>query len=102
MAAERRAWLADDADATPDVTAALAGTRGPVIAATDYARAVPELPDALPCRATPPIHTVFAGRAADAARPAGHAPRMRYTGSACVDRISLSTMNDLTCRTPGR
>ncbi len=25
-----------------------------------------------------------------------------YNGSACVDRISLSTMNERTCRTPGR
>ncbi|MPV69544.1 alpha-ketoglutarate dehydrogenase [Burkholderia sp. BE17] len=43
MEAERRARLDDDAQSTPYVTAALATTRGPVIAATDYVRAVPEL-----------------------------------------------------------
>ncbi|HDR9510193.1 pyruvate dehydrogenase (acetyl-transferring), homodimeric type [Burkholderia cepacia] len=43
MEAERRARLDDDAYSTPYVTAALATTRGPVIAATDYVRAVPEL-----------------------------------------------------------
>ncbi|MFJ1213542.1 alpha-ketoglutarate dehydrogenase [Burkholderia pyrrocinia] len=43
MEAERRARLDDDAHSTPYVTAALATTRGPVIAATDYVRAVPEL-----------------------------------------------------------
>ncbi|NTY34950.1 alpha-ketoglutarate dehydrogenase [Burkholderia diffusa] len=43
MEAERRTRLDDDAHSTPYVTAALATTRGPVIAATDYVRAVPEL-----------------------------------------------------------
>ncbi|MEN8515189.1 alpha-ketoglutarate dehydrogenase [Burkholderia sp. RS02] len=43
MEAERRARLDDDTHSTPYVTAALAATRGPVIAATDYVRAVPEL-----------------------------------------------------------
>ena len=43
MEAERRARLDDDTHSTPYVTAALATTRGPVIAATDYVRAVPEL-----------------------------------------------------------
>ncbi|WP_175746788.1 alpha-ketoglutarate dehydrogenase [Burkholderia pyrrocinia] len=43
MEAERRARLDDDAQSTPYVTAVLATTRGPVIAATDYVRAVPEL-----------------------------------------------------------
>ncbi|WP_175917343.1 alpha-ketoglutarate dehydrogenase [Burkholderia pyrrocinia] len=43
MEAERRTRLDDDAQSTPYVTAALATTRGPVIAATDYVRAVPEL-----------------------------------------------------------
>ncbi|KFL52320.1 pyruvate dehydrogenase [Burkholderia pyrrocinia] len=43
MEAERRARLDDDAHSTPYVTAVLATTRGPVIAATDYVRAVPEL-----------------------------------------------------------
>ncbi|UVE69784.1 alpha-ketoglutarate dehydrogenase [Burkholderia pyrrocinia] len=43
MEAERRARLDDDTQSTPYVTAALATTRGPVIAATDYVRAVPEL-----------------------------------------------------------
>lgn len=43
MEAERRTRLDDDAHSTPFVTAALATTRGPVIAATDYVRAVPEL-----------------------------------------------------------
>ncbi|MBW5804313.1 alpha-ketoglutarate dehydrogenase [Burkholderia sp. COPS] len=44
MEAERRARLDDDhPHATPYVTGALAATRGPVIAATDYVRAVPEL-----------------------------------------------------------
>ncbi|KVF60577.1 alpha-ketoglutarate dehydrogenase [Burkholderia cepacia] len=44
MEAERRARLDDDSPhATPYVTGALAATRGPVIAATDYVRAVPEL-----------------------------------------------------------
>ncbi|WP_321897290.1 alpha-ketoglutarate dehydrogenase [Burkholderia cepacia] len=42
-ACERLARLNDDEDSTPFVTRALAGTRGPVIAATDYVRAVPEL-----------------------------------------------------------
>ncbi|KVN28510.1 alpha-ketoglutarate dehydrogenase [Burkholderia pyrrocinia] len=42
MDAERRARLGD-ADVAPYVTAALAASRGPVIAATDYVRAVPEL-----------------------------------------------------------
>jgi len=40
--AERRARLGD-APAVPYVTAVLQGSRGPVIAATDYVRAVPEL-----------------------------------------------------------
>ena len=43
MEAERRTRLDDDAHSTPFVTAALATTRGPVVAATDYVRAVPEL-----------------------------------------------------------
>ncbi|WP_175803754.1 alpha-ketoglutarate dehydrogenase [Burkholderia ambifaria] len=43
MEAERRTRLDDDAHSTPYVTAALATTRGPVVAATDYVRAVPEL-----------------------------------------------------------
>ena len=41
IAAERRARLGD-APAVPYVTAVLQGSRGPVIAATDYVRAVPE------------------------------------------------------------
>ncbi|MGC2943948.1 alpha-ketoglutarate dehydrogenase [Burkholderia ambifaria] len=43
MEAERRTRLDDDTHSTPFVTAALATTRGPVVAATDYVRAVPEL-----------------------------------------------------------
>ncbi|WP_175672848.1 alpha-ketoglutarate dehydrogenase [Burkholderia ambifaria] len=43
MEAERRTRLDDDAHSTPYVIAALATTRGPVVAATDYVRAVPEL-----------------------------------------------------------
>jgi pyruvate dehydrogenase E1 component len=42
MASERLARLGESADA-PYVTAALEASRGPVIAATDYVRAVPEL-----------------------------------------------------------
>ncbi|RQR53140.1 alpha-ketoglutarate dehydrogenase [Burkholderia sp. Bp9125] len=42
MEAERLSRL-DGADVTPYVTAALDASRGPVIAATDYVRAVPEL-----------------------------------------------------------
>ncbi|MGZ2748855.1 alpha-ketoglutarate dehydrogenase [Burkholderia stagnalis] len=42
MDAERQSRLGD-ADVAPYVTAALAASRGPVIAATDYVRAVPEL-----------------------------------------------------------
>jgi pyruvate dehydrogenase E1 component len=40
---ERLARLSDDDVNTPFVTRALEGSRGPVIAATDYVRAVPEL-----------------------------------------------------------
>ncbi|WP_412025428.1 alpha-ketoglutarate dehydrogenase [Burkholderia cepacia] len=43
MEAERRTRLGEDTDTMPYVTTALAATRGPVIAATDYVRAVPEL-----------------------------------------------------------
>jgi pyruvate dehydrogenase E1 component len=44
VAAERAERFCDDAqDAVPYVTSALAASRGPVIAATDYVRAVPEL-----------------------------------------------------------
>ena len=42
-ASERLSRLHDDDTATPFVTRALEGARGPVIAATDYVRAVPEL-----------------------------------------------------------
>ncbi|RDU97762.1 alpha-ketoglutarate dehydrogenase [Trinickia dinghuensis] len=42
MAAERQSRLGDG-DVTPYATAALGASRGPVIAATDYVRAVPEL-----------------------------------------------------------
>ncbi|MGN6318719.1 alpha-ketoglutarate dehydrogenase [Trinickia sp.] len=42
MAAERQSRLSDET-VTPYVSAALAPSRGPVIAATDYVRAVPEL-----------------------------------------------------------
>jgi pyruvate dehydrogenase E1 component len=42
MAAERLARLGEDTPA-PYVSAMLAASRGPVIAATDYVRAVPEL-----------------------------------------------------------
>lgn len=42
MAAERQARLNDD-DATPYVTAALSPSHGPIVAAADYVRAVPEL-----------------------------------------------------------
>jgi pyruvate dehydrogenase E1 component len=42
VACERRARLGDDAPA-PYITTALAGAQGPVIAASDYVRAVPEL-----------------------------------------------------------
>ena len=41
--AERQSRLGDPSAATPYVTAALGASRGPVIAATDYVRAVPEL-----------------------------------------------------------
>jgi pyruvate dehydrogenase E1 component len=44
IASERAERLfSDDETATPYVTSALAASRGPVIAATDYVRAVPEL-----------------------------------------------------------
>ncbi len=43
IAAERAERLFDDGSATPYVTSTLAVSRGPVIAATDYVRAVPEL-----------------------------------------------------------
>jgi pyruvate dehydrogenase E1 component len=41
--AERAARLDPDSSATPYVTQLLSEARGPVIAATDYVRAVPDL-----------------------------------------------------------
>jgi pyruvate dehydrogenase E1 component len=43
MAAERLARLGGDDAETPYVTQALAASQGPIVAATDYVRAVPEL-----------------------------------------------------------
>ena len=43
MAVERAARLSDDAQPAAHVTSLLGATRGPVVAATDYVRALPEL-----------------------------------------------------------
>jgi pyruvate dehydrogenase E1 component len=50
QACEQRALQGDADPGTPWIAQVLAGTRGPVVAATDYVRAVPESVPRLPAR----------------------------------------------------